>query len=289
MKSLIKILIVLVMTTALFAQQGDGAAKKEPNKPAEKEPNAPAQQEPEEIPDVNTIVENAQIAAYYQGADGRARVNMTIVNKQGQKRNREFLILRQDVNDGGNQKYYVYFQRPADVREMVYMVHKHAGWKDDDDRWLYLPSLDLVKRIAAGDKRTSFVGSHYLYEDVSGRSPEADTHELIEVTDEFYVLKNVPRAPDMVKFKYYIIHVDKETWLPVKMEYYDQNDKLYRTIEATEIEKIQGFPTPVKSVVKDLESEGHTVMEYSDVEYNVDLPDIFTERYLRRPPRIVLR
>jgi len=57
------------------------------------------------------------------------------------------VILRRDVADGGDQKFYVYFLEPADVRKMVYMVWKHTD--RDDDRWLYLPALDLVKRIAA--------------------------------------------------------------------------------------------------------------------------------------------
>ena len=138
------------------------------------EPNAPKAKEPAEgkILDVNTIVNKANLVAYYQGQDGKAKVNMVIRDKQGQKRHREFIIIRKDVKDGGDQKYYVYFLKPADVRKMVYMVHKHTDQKKDDDRWLYLPALDLVKRIAAGDKRTSFVGLNFLYEDVSGRSLE---------------------------------------------------------------------------------------------------------------------
>jgi hypothetical protein len=66
------------------------------------------------------------------------------------------MILRRDVIDGGDQDYVVLFSRPADVRNTVFLVKKHVA--SDDDRWLYLPGLDLVRRIAAGDKRTSFVG-----------------------------------------------------------------------------------------------------------------------------------
>ena len=37
--------------------------------------------------------------------------------------------------------------------------------------------------------------------------------------------------------------------------------------------------------MEDLRSGGHTTIEYSMVEYDVGLPrDIFTERYLRKPP-----
>lgn len=255
------------------------------------EPNAPKPREPgeEKIPDVNTIVNKANLVAYYQGQDGKAKVKMTITDKQGQKRHREFIILRKDVKDGGDQKYYVYFLRPADVRKMVYMVHKHTDQKKDDDRWLYLPALDLVKRIAAGDRRTSFVGSDFLYEDVSGRSLEEDTHELIETTDKFFVVKNVPKQVDTVEFSCYNVSIDRKTYVPMKMEYYDKKNKLYRVIESKEIESIQDFPTVVKSVASNLNTGSKAEMEFSDVKYDINLEDIFTERYLRRPPREAIR
>ena len=240
---------------------------------------------PAKIEDVNTLVDKANFTAYYQGLDGKATVKMTIIDKQGRQRRSEFIILRKDVKDGGDQKYYVYFRRPAAVREMVYIVHKHAGLDKDDDRWLYLPALDLVRRIAAGDKRTSFVGSDFLYEDVSGRSPELDIHELIEATDKFFLLKNVPKRPDAVEFSYYNVTIDPNTYMPMKTEYYDKQGKLYRIIESKKVEKVKGFPTTIKSVALDLKTGSKTEMEFTNVDYNVNLKDIFTERYLRRPPR----
>jgi hypothetical protein len=243
----------------------------------------------QQVPDIQTIVNKANIVAYYQGDDGKAKVKMIIIDKDGQKRERQFNILRKDVSDGGDQKYFVYFELPADVRGMAYMVHKHADPKTDDDRWLYLPALSLVKRIAAGDKRTSFVGSDFLYEDVSGRSLEEDTHELTQTTDEFFVVKNVPKQPDTVEFGYYNVWIDRKTYVPMKMEFFDKENKLYRVIESKKVETIQGFPTVVKSVVSNLKTGGKTEMEFSNVRYNINLGDIFTERYLQRPPREAMR
>ena len=242
-----------------------------------------------EMPDVQTIVNKANIVAYYQGEDGKAKVKMTITNKKGQKREHEFNILRKDIEDGGDQKYFVYFQRPHDVRGTIYMVHKHADPKKDDDRWLYLPALSLEKRIAAGDKRTSFVGSDFLYEDVSGRSLAEDTHELIETTDKLFVIKNVPKQPDTVEFNYFNVSIDRKTYVPVKMEFYDKKNKFYRVIESKKIEIIQDFPTVTKSVVSNLKTGSKTEMEFSNVKYNINLKDIFTERYLHRPPREAIR
>ena len=239
---------------------------------------------------VQAIVEKANIVAYYQGKDGKAKVKMVITNKQGQKREREFNILRKDVEDNGDQKYFVYFQKPADVRRMTYLVLKNVDPKKDDDRWLYLPALSLTKRIAAGDKRTSFVGSDFLYEDVSGRSLTEDTHELAETTDEFFVVKNIPKQPDSVEFGYYSVSIDRKNFVPMKMEFYDKDNKLYRTIESVKVETIQDFPTVVKSVVTNLQSGSKTEMEFSNVQYDIKLDDnIFTERYLQRPPREAMR
>jgi len=238
-------------------------------------------------PSVEEIVNKANLAAYYTGDDGRADVEMTITDGQGRTRNREFVILRKDIKDGGEQRFYVYFEKPSDVRKMVFMVHKYVD--QDDDRWMYLPKLDLVKRIAATDKRTSFVGSHFFYEDVSGRGVDEDSHELVEETDSQYVVKNVPKKADEVEFSSYTVWIDKKTYLPKKAEYLDKENRKYREVEALETETIQGYPTVTKSQVRDLRSGGNTVSLFKNIKYDIGLEDIFTERYLRRPPRVVRR
>ena len=47
--------------------------------------------------DVDEIVTRANHAAYYQGQDGKAKVQMVISDKQGRKRTRDFTILRYDA------------------------------------------------------------------------------------------------------------------------------------------------------------------------------------------------
>ncbi|MBU0730117.1 MAG: outer membrane lipoprotein-sorting protein [Proteobacteria bacterium] len=264
MKKIAAIILGIILSAALLSSQGFA----------------------EQALSVDEIVNRANLAAYYAGNDGRSEVSMTITDSQGRIRNREFVILRRDVADGGDQQFYVYFQKPSDVRKMVFMVHKHID--KDDDRWLYLPALDLVKRIAAADKRTSFVGSHFLYEDVSGRSATEDNHELIETTDSSYVLKNIPKDLKSVEFSSYTVWIDKKTFLPMKAEYFDSNNKKYRTVEALKTDTIQGLPTVLSSRVQDLNSGGNTVTEFTKIQYDIGLADnIFTERYLRRAPREV--
>jgi len=238
---------------------------------------------------VDEIVNKANQAAYYSGNDGTADVKMTISDTNGGKRVREFRILRKNFSKE-TQKFYVYFKEPADVRRQVFMVWKEVEQGKDDSRWLFLPALNLVKPIAPGDKRTRFVGSNFVYEDVSGRALWEDTHELIEETDTQYIVKNTPNDLGAVDFSEYTVQIDKQTFLPVKAEYLDKNGSLFRRVEATQIETIQGFPTVLESRVDDLTRGSHTINAFSNIKYDTGLKDmIFTERFLRRPPREATR
>lgn len=233
---------------------------------------------------VEEIISKANKVSYYAGDDGRSDARMMIVDKDGNRQLRQFVILRKDIQDEGDQNFLVVFSRPSDVRGTVFLVNKHVD--RDDDRWLYLPGLDLEKRISAGDKRTSFVGSDFFYEDVSGRNPALDSHELLEVTDTAYIVKNVPQDKSNVEFAYYIANINKETFLPMTVEYFNDKGEVYRRMDVAEVEEVQGIPTVMKSKISNLETGSVTYMEFRRPVYNIGVPeDVFTSRSLRNPPR----
>jgi hypothetical protein len=237
----------------------------------------------ETLTDVDAIIERANLAAYYAGSDGRSEARMAIEDTQGRRQLRQFTVLRRNHEDGGDQDFMVFFSRPSDVRGTVFLVAKKVA--RDDDRWLYLPGLDLVRRISAGDKRTSFVGSHFFYEDVSGRNPADDEHTLIETTAEHYVVESRPRAPRTVEFERYVTRIDRNNFLPMRTEYYDSRQRVYRLMEVLSVEDIGDYPTVTSSRISDPSSGGNTLMEFRFTEYDVGLPaEIFSERYLRTPP-----
>ncbi len=243
----------------------------------------PAAVQAEALTDVGEVIDRANLASYYAGDDGRSEARMAIEDAQGRTQLRQFTVLRKDRAEGGDQDFMVFFSRPSDVRGTVFLVAKKVD--RDDDRWLYLPGLDLVRRISAGDKRTSFVGSHFFYEDVSGRHPQADEHELAETTDEHYVIESKPKDSGAVEFARYVTRIDRDTFLPMKTEYFDGRDRVYRIMEVLDVEEIGGHPTVTRSQISDPVNGGRTLMEFRYTEYDVGLPDeIFSERYLRTPP-----
>ena len=231
------------------------------------------------------VIAKSRLAFFYAANDMRVKVLMGLINKDEHKRVRELIMLRKDYEEGGNQKYYIYFHKPADVKDMTFMVYKYSD--KDADRWLFIPAIDLVKRIAANDKFSSFVGSDFTYEDVSGRNPNEDTHTFLrkDTLDgkDCFVVESIPKQPS--EYAKRVSWIDTTNFLPLKEEFYDKQNELYRQFEAGEIKEIDGIPTITKRVVKNLKSGHRTEVSFQEVKYNLGIgDDIFSERYLRRPP-----
>ena len=235
--------------------------------------------------DGSGVMSKATQMFYYQGKDQVSTVKMTIVDKQGRQRKRELVMLRRNSDkNNGQQKYYAYFNYPTDIKKMVFMAWKNV--QAEDDRWLYLPALDLVKRIAASDVRTSFVGSDFYYEDVSGRSVKLDKHQVVNEDELTVTVKSVPIDTATVEFKYYITKIDKKNNIPMLVEYFNHQDQIYRRYETLGIENINGFETITKNKMVNLLNGNKTTVEYSNIKYSQGVPEnVFSERFLRRKPK----
>ena len=231
------------------------------------------------------IIAKSRLAFYYAGSDTRAKVLMELINKDGQKRVRELTMLRKDYEEGGNQKYFMYFHKPADVKDTAFMVYKFPD--KDDDRWLFIPAINLVKRIAANDKYSSFVGSDFTYEDISGRKPGEDSHTLLRKEKlgekSCFVIESTPKEPS--EYIKRISWIDETNFLPLREEFYDRQNELYRQFEAVEVKNVNGFPTITKRLMRNIKTGHRTEVTFQEAEYNLGLQDdTFSERYLRKPP-----
>ena len=240
------------------------------------------------------IIENSLLAFYYQADDMKTKATMDLIDKGGGKRTRVMSMLRWDETEGGSQKYFIYFHEPGDVRGLTFMV-----WKDpekEDDRWIFIPAVDLIRRIAADDKRSSFVGSDFAYEDISGRNADSETHTLLKeekLSDrDCYVIQSIPKeSTDYTKRLSWII---KANFLPLKEEYYDVQDQLFRIFTADKVESISVgdgadklvFPTVTKRTMENVKTGHRTEVTYTSISYNMGIDDKdFSERHMRKPPR----
>ncbi len=244
------------------------------------------------------IMARSQRAFHYAGSDAKGRITMELIDRDGDKRVRELTMLRRNQEEDGEQKYFIYFHEPGDVRRLTFMVWKYP--EREDERWIFVPAVDLIRRIAAEDKYSSFVGSDFSYEDVSGRDVAEDTHTLLREETlgerQAFVIESVPRAP--AAFSKRVSWIDQETFLPLKEEYYDAQNELHRVFTADRIEDIAAgegedrrvYPTVMKRTMRNVQTGHRTEVTVNAVTYDLGLKDAdFSERRMRRPPRDWIR
>src|SRR3989304_9619275 len=87
------------------------------------------------------IMEKSQQAFYSPGADMKADMRMELITADGKKRIRVLTMLRWNDPKSKDQKYFLYFREPADVRGMTFMVWKYP--LKESDRGISGPSIDL--------------------------------------------------------------------------------------------------------------------------------------------------
>lgn len=82
-----------------------------------------------------------------------------------------------------------------------------------------------------------------------------------------------------------IIHYDKESYLPVKEEFYDHKDRLKKLMLLTDIKVMGGRKIPSKMMMASINNNkavSKTTLEFKSIEFNVRIePRIFSKANLR--------
>lgn len=235
------------------------------------------------------IIKKANLAAYYAADDGSAQMLMKVYPGGGAKPiSKLFYMLKLDIEEGGKQSFFIYFSRPTDIRRTTFLVHKFID--RDDLRRLYIPASDKVLAIAGSRKQDPFMGSDFSYEDVSGRHYSKDNHRLLgeDKLDgrKVYLTESVPKVKEakIAKMKGWI---DQQNYLPLKVEFYGHDGKIFKIYTSGKITTVQGYPTIMKRSMVSPQDGTRTVilLNPKKVKYNLGLDaSLFSERSLKNPP-----
>ena len=104
-------------------------------------------------------------------------ITMTLIDKNGHKRQRKLQSLRKD--QGTTVKQLLFFLEPANVRNTGFLTYDYQDPKRDNDQWIYLPELYKTKRIASSDKSQPFMGSDFSYTDMTRRILDEWTFKML--------------------------------------------------------------------------------------------------------------
>lgn len=160
--------------------------------------------------------------------------------------------------------------------------------KLENQLWLYSPSADRIVQISGHMLRQSVMGSDLSYEDMMDDVPLKEQYQA-EVTDietydgrSCWVLTLTAKKPD-VNYQTQKIWVDRERFVPLKVEMYSKSGKLLKHLLLSDVQRIQGRWFPMKMLYKDLLKTGDgTIMQFMDVQLDVPIQEsIFSKSALK--------
>ncbi|WP_206019789.1 outer membrane lipoprotein-sorting protein [Pseudomaricurvus alkylphenolicus] len=251
--------------------------------------SAPASADTGGLPEGRWVAE--QVNAVDDGEHRISTLSMKLVDRRGKERTRETKTFRKYF--GEEKRTALFYLSPRNVKDTGFLTYDYPQADIDDDQWLYLPALRKARRISASDRGDNFLGTDFTYEDIKneGKFELSDYHFRTMAAAEIdgidtLLLEAIPVDQQTAKELGYgkvLAWVDRSNWIVVKAQYWDINLNGLKTVEISDIRKIDDIWTRHRMDVTNHKTGHSTTFVFSDVDYQTSVSDnIFGRQALTR-------
>jgi len=233
-----------------------------------------------------------KVNARDEGDRSTGEMEMILIDKKGKKRVRKLKTFGRKKDK--DTLSLMFFLSPADVKNTGFLTYDYNESGKDDDQWLYLPALRKTKRIAAGDKSGSFMGSDLNYSDMT--TPDLDLYDytLMKETEvrgnKVWQIKAVPKSKDEAKKSGYsksVIFIRQNNYVMIRAVRWVYKKRRNKYLDVKKLEKIDGIwvSTEMHVTTKTGKKTLHkTILKQKNISFNQDEvnADLFTVRRLEK-------
>lgn len=205
-------------------------------------------------------------------------LKLTLIESDGLSRERRIQMLSK--TEEGLTSSLTVFLSPENVRNTRFLSVEQTNGKTE--QWIYLPALKRSRRIAASEENTSFMGSDFTYADMASTTYDQTqaSHTLLDENEDSWRIESVPF--DQKVYGKTITVVEKESYLPLRVEFYDLDQKtLVKTLVTEQTDVADGRPI-TRVVLMQTEASGHaTRLEMLQTRFGQKLDNrYFTQKFL---------
>ena len=221
------------------------------------------------------IIEKAD--AKMRGASSYSEMSIIIVRPKWQK------TMTMKNWSQGNDYAVSLVVSPAKEKGSVFLKRKNEVWN-------YLPSLERTIKLPPSMMTQSFMGTDLTNDDlVKQSSMVVDyTHKILIEENirglDCWKLELMPTEEATVVWGKLIVWIDKEDYMQLKVEFYDEDEELVNLMQGYEAKMYGDKKLLSKIEFIPLEDEGNkTIIEYNVWEFDKDIPsNYFTTQYVSR-------
>ena len=210
-----------------------------------------------------------QADEYLRGASQKAEMSIEV---QRPKWSRTMDIKAWSL---GNDYSFILINAPARDKGTVFL-------KREKEIWNWQPKIEKVIKLPPSMMMQSWMGSDFTNDDlVKESSILLDyTHEIIGDTlildRACYTIQLTPKPEAAVVWGKIKTFIDKNDFLQLGSEFYDEDGYLINKMQASEIKYFGNKILPSKMVMTPVEEEGQTtILRYKSIEYNIDIDEAF--------------
>ena len=225
------------------------------------------------------------------GRDSRVEMTMRLFDRQGRARERSLTVSTLRGAGEKGDRVLVRFSAPNDIRGTGFLV-----WEDpkaEDERFLYLPALGRVRRIAGAETQESFVGSDLTYEDIGGRELDDYSYSFAPgdpswtdpggQTHQVWRLESRARSSDAA-YPRVVSVVRRDHAIVVAAEVFNTRNEAEKVYTVRHWRAIDGIWTAIEVVMENRLQRTRTELVVNSARYNIGLTDAaFSRRALETP------
>jgi len=201
-----------------------------------------------QLPDALTVMNKSREMSLTGSMS--ATVNLSITEKNGSQRLRSISMTTKSFPEGV-EKRFIKFLEPADVRGTAMLIIDNQNTQDE--MWIYLPALKKTRRIVSSEKGKSFMSSEFSNADMSSPALSDFKNRHLEGSsaEKQWIIESIPVDEDKADEYAYskkISYINPANYQVLKMDFYNFDNELFKTIEIKSVYPVAGG----KFIVKDM-------------------------------------
>ena len=208
---------------------------------------------------------------------------MKLVSTAADGKVKEQVLSTSSKNIGGKNHALSRFIQPAGVAGVALLTIE-GGPGEADDISLYLPKLKRVRKVAKSERGKSFMDTDFSYADIASNGARDEDNKRLpdEKVDgrDCFVLQR--KGTDDSPYGDVKLFVDKQTWVPMKVEYADKSGKPFKRYTTKKLKAFKDRTIAAESVMENLQTNTKTQRTGLKLEVAAASDDAYTERALER-------
>lgn len=192
----------------------------------------------------------------------QSTVEMRIYDRKDKVRKRWFKSKFRVFKDRSKSMLRIY--RPTSQKG-IGLLSESVDSKENSDQWIYLPAFRSVRKINSQNRNQSFLGSDLTISDMAGRKPNQDTHKLMRDDSDYWIVESRPKSSEDA-YSRVVTDVHKASKVATRVEFYDREGRLLKTLENQRISNFNGMYVVVEALVSNARTGGRTELVRSKID-----------------------